>query len=122
MNRILVVDDEPQILHLLRDLLEQNGYQVEEAANGEEALKLNQKHIFDLVVTDIIMPGKEGIQTIQELRKKNTRLKIIAISGGGHSASTVYLDMAEKMGANMTIAKPFDLNLFLNMVKSLLND
>ena len=122
MKRILVVDDEPQIVQLLQNLLEHNGFQVEEAANGEDALKLNQKQNFDLVVTDIIMPGKEGIQTIQEIRKINPRLKIIAISGGGHSASSVYLDMAEKMGANITIAKPFDLNYFLNIVKSLLSE
>ncbi len=122
MNRILVVDDDPQILQLLRELLEQNGYYVEEAGNGEDALELNQKQAFDLVITDIVMPGKEGIQTIQELRKKNPHLKIIAISGGGYSASTVYLDMAEKMGANLTITKPFDLNLLINMVKSLVNE
>ncbi len=120
MARILIIDDDSQIRFIIRELLENSGYTVEEASDGDEAIKLNHKKAFDLIITDIIMPGKEGIQTIQEFKKDNPNVKIIAISGGGHIGPSVYLDMAQKMGADLSIPKPFDLDIFLKKVKDLL--
>ena len=120
MARILIIDDDSQIRFIVRELLENSGYTVEEASDGEEAINLNHKKAFDLIITDILMPGKEGIQTIQEFKKGNPKVKIIAISGGGHIGPSVYLDMAKKMGADVSIPKPFDLDIFLKKVKDLL--
>jgi len=120
MARILIIDDDKQIRFIIRELLESSGYKVEEASDGEEAIKLNQKKAFDLIITDIIMPGKEGIQTIQEFKKENPKVKIIAISGGGYIGPTVYLDMAKKMGADLSIPKPFNMEMFLEKVNNLL--
>jgi len=120
MAKILIIDDDSQIRFIIRELLENDGYTVEEASDGDEAIELNHKKAFDLIITDILMPGKEGIQTIQEFRNGSPKVKIIAISGGGHIGPSVYLDMAKKMGADLSIPKPFDLDIFLKKVKELL--
>ncbi len=122
MAKILIVDDDEQIRLMLSDLLKRSGSTVDQASDGEEAInKFNTNH-YDLIITDILMPGKEGIQTIQELKKNNPNLKIIAISGGGHIESNVYLDMAKKMGADLCVPKPLDMYNFIDTVKKLLGD
>ena len=83
MARILVIDDEPYILLMLKKMLEKDGHEVDMALNGMEGIKLFEKNRFDLLITDIIMPEKEGLEIIMELKKENPGLKIIAISGGG---------------------------------------
>lgn len=121
MKRILLVDDDEDFRRLLRETLETAGYYIETAAEGAEALKLYQRHIFDLVVTDIIMPGKEGLETIVELHGLNPALKIIAMSGGGCLEADGYLEMAHELGASKTIAKPFTPDEILESVAGLLN-
>lgn len=108
MANILVADDEQAIRSILRMVLQMAGHAVEVAANGEEVLSLARKRKFDLIITDIIMPKKEGIETILELKKNNPALKVIAISGGGRKGSMDFLQVAQVVGASATIAKPFE--------------
>ncbi len=108
-KRILVIDDDENIRRLLRTILELEGYQVIEASDGGMGLREFAKNPADLVITDLIMPGKEGIETIRELRQKSPDVRIIAISGGGRIGPESYLKMAEGVGALHTMKKPFEL-------------
>ncbi len=108
--RVLVVDDDAQIRFLLQKMFELEGYEVTVAFNGEEALRIYREKPSDVVITDIFMPGKEGLETIVELRSEFPNSKIIAISGGGsHVRKGDALHAALKLGANRTFSKPFDL-------------
>jgi DNA-binding response OmpR family regulator len=107
MQRILLVDDDAALRKLLRLYLSKMGYAVTEAANGNEALAMQQSEPAELVLTDLIMPEKEGLETIPELRKKYPGVKIIAMSGGGRVNASNYLKIAKMMGADHIMAKPF---------------
>lgn len=107
MARILVIDDEELVRAAVRVTLEGAGHQVTEAEDGEEGISRQRERPFDVVITDILMPTKEGIETIMQLRKDFEDLKIIAISGGGRTDNVNYLDLAEKLGAEKTLVKPF---------------
>jgi DNA-binding response OmpR family regulator len=120
MPRILVVDDEPRIRELFRLFLEREGYQVEAAADGEEGLKLFREDPADLVVTDLIMPRKEGMETIIELRRDFPEAKIIAISGGGRATPESYLKTAQTLGAQRVLMKPFNRDELLEAVAEVL--
>ncbi len=120
MAHILVIDDEVQIREVLRTVLERIGYEVTEAADGVEGLQMYAKGGIDLVVTDIIMPEKGGIDTIMDIRRDYPDVKIIAISGGGMCGDVSYLDMALGVGADRAIGKPFVLDDFLESVEELL--
>ena len=87
--RILLVDDEPAILEILRQALLAEGFEVETAANGNEAVQRAKRQLFDLVLTDLIMPEMDGIQTMLELRAVHPGIRIIAMSGGGDTRSIV---------------------------------
>jgi len=106
-RRILVIDDDDLVRETLRSILERAGFQVVEAADGLQGTRLYRSDPVDLVITDILMPVMEGIETIRELRKINADAKIIAVSGGGRSGVTDFLGMAKKLGADRVIAKPF---------------
>ncbi len=121
MNQILIIDDESQIRLMLRHVFEREGFKVMDASDGEEGIKLYHKNPADLVITDLIMPGKEGIETIREFRKDFPDVEIIAISGCGSASSDVYLKIAKFMGAAYTFEKPFDCNELINTVKELIN-
>jgi len=108
MQQILLVEDDPDLRKLLGLYLVQMGYAVVEATNGKEALALQQANPSDLVLTDLLMPEKEGIETIEYLRKKDPKLKIIAMSGGRRGSAADYLKVAKMMGANHIMAKPFN--------------
>ncbi len=121
MTRILVVDNEEQIRILLRTSLERDGYQVMDAPDGKVGMELCHKEPFDLVVTDIVMPEKDGIETMVELQRFFPKTKIIAISGGGQMLdANEVLQTASLLGAQCTLFKPFDLKDFLSMVKGVL--
>lgn len=107
MNRVLVIDDDEQVREMLRRMLEYDGFEVVEAEDGDQGLRLAEQAPVDLVITDILMPNKEGLETIMGLRRHQRDLPIIAISGGGFSGSLDYLTTADKLGATMTVAKPF---------------
>ncbi len=108
MKRVLVIDDESLVRNAIRLFLESVGYAVDEAAEGDEGIRKFEATQPDLVITDIIMPNKEGIETIIELRRITPAAKILAISGGGRLGDMTVLDYAAKLGASIVLQKPFD--------------
>ncbi|MBW2064289.1 MAG: response regulator [Deltaproteobacteria bacterium] len=122
MSRILVIEDDPKIRKVLRKLLEREGHDVEEASDGLEGLRLYRKKPADLVITDIIMPRKEGLETILDLRREFPDVKIIAISGGGRLGPHLYLEVAEGFGAFRVFSKPFDLEELQGAILELLGE
>jgi CheY-like chemotaxis protein len=119
MARILVVDDEPQMREVLCQALEGRGHIVDQAGDGREAFLRLAEHQPDLVITDLVMPDMEGLETIQALRNKFPALPIIAISGGGRIGPETYLSIAGQFGAERTFAKPFRLAELLTAVREL---
>jgi DNA-binding response OmpR family regulator len=122
MAKILVIDDEPSILLMIKKMLEKAGHEVDMALNGKEGMQIFENNKADLLITDIIMPEKEGLETIVEMRKKYPDLKIIAISGGGRISADGYLPGAKLLGANMVFQKPLMQKEFLEAISSLLKD
>ena len=122
MTRILVVDDEDQTRELLRELLTEGGYEVIEAADGSIAMTLVRLKPPDLIITDLIMPNQEGLETISEIRKNHPTLGIIAISGGGRIGPESYLAIAERLGASRTFSKPLDVHRMMAAVRELLKE
>lgn len=120
MARILLVDDEDIVLRLFETVLGLDHHDVTTASNGNGALSALAKGTFDLVITDLVMPDKEGIETIVEMQKLKPELPIIAMSGGGRGNAADYLDMAAKLGARKTLAKPFSAQALLDAVKEVL--
>lgn len=119
--RILIIDDDKAILILVRSILEPKGYEVMIAEEGEEGLMVFAEYPADLVITDILMPGMDGISFIRELRKLHPEVKIIALSGGGMTLSArTSLSVAEKMGVYGKMAKPFTPQQLLAAVKEVL--
>lgn len=115
--RILIVDDEPTVVLLLKELLVAEGYEVTTAANGDEALRLSQTRVFDLFIVDLIMPRKDGIETILSLKARFRNKPIIAMSGGWSSGEGNFLPLAGKIGACGTLAKPFRRSELLHAVR-----
>jgi len=107
MARILVIDDEDLARFTIKDFLENAGHEVVEARDGEEGVHFQKAQPFDLIVTDIIMPKKEGVETIIEIKRDFPEIKIIAISGGGRTRNLDFLELANKFGADRVLAKPF---------------
>jgi CheY-like chemotaxis protein len=108
MQKILLIDDDPLVRRTIERILQKNGYQVHLAADGLEGLRTFRTLQPDLVITDLIMPVKEGLDTIRLLRTWSPEAKIIAISGGGRVANADLLLEAAVLGASMVIAKPFE--------------
>ena len=107
MSRILIIDDDRHFREMLGQMLERAGYDIMEAINGKDGLRLLEMELFDLIITDLIMPEKEGIETIMEVIHNFPSLKIIAISGGGRNGPQEYLTLAKRLGAHKTLVKPF---------------
>ncbi|HEY7490086.1 MAG TPA: response regulator [Candidatus Tectomicrobia bacterium] len=122
MARILVIDDEDQSRQMLQQALERAGYEVTTARDGSEGLRRFREAPTDLVITDILMPEKEGLETIMDLRREFPAVKIIAVSGGGRTGSLNFLDIAKRLGARRTLQKPFGLREMLAVVHELLQD
>jgi DNA-binding response OmpR family regulator len=120
MPNILLVDDDDQLRSMLKIVLTRAGHEVQEACNGNEALKFQSKRPADLMITDIIMPDREGLDTIRELRRNNTDIKIIAMSGGSRVTAQDYLTLARKLGADYVLAKPFSNQEILRAVQLVL--
>lgn len=120
-SKILLIDDEEMMRNLLREALESKGFEVREASNGREALALNRMDPSALVITDILMPEKEGLETIMDLRREFPLMKIIAISGGGYAGQLNFLEAAGKLGAQATLQKPFRLSQLYEAVETLLS-
>ena len=120
--RILVIDDDPQIVNLLQQTLEAGRYEVAGAYDGNRGLKLFRDNPVDLVIVDLIMPEKEGMETIQELRGDFPETKIIVISGGGRMRPDPLLSAAQSLGADRAFSKPFYPHEVLRTVRELLAD
>jgi len=120
MALILLIDDDLKIRELLRRILEHAGYEVVEASDGREGLSLYRERKPDLVITDIVMPGKDGLETITDLRIEFPGSKIVAISGGGRLDPKPYLELAEGFGADRLLTKPFGHEELLEAVQNLL--
>ncbi len=117
MKKILVIDDEPYILMMLKKMMERAGYEVDLATNGVEGLEIFKNNSPDLVISDIIMPEKEGLGTIREMKQLKPDLKIIAVSGGGRASSDDYLHTAKLFGADRIFQKPFNQTEIVGAVK-----
>lgn len=107
MTRVLIIDDEALVLQTLGAALRRAGFQVETAEDGGEGLEVFRRAAPDVVVTDIIMPGTEGIETIVQLRRERPSLLIIAMSGGARTVNVDLLEVAHKLGADAVLRKPF---------------
>jgi DNA-binding NtrC family response regulator len=115
-GRILIVDDDPSIRRTLEALLSRAGYEVTQASDGTEAVRLWREHGGDLVITDLHMPEKDGIQTIVELLSHTPGARIIAMSGGGQTKRLDLLGNATLLGAVLTIEKPFTISEMISLV------
>ena len=120
MARILLIDDDATVRYALKQVLERAGHQVEEATDGLAGVEKYTASRSDLVITDIIMPNQEGIETIIKLRLLAPDLAIIAMSGGGRTGNRDFLAMAEKLGAAKVMAKPFRPKELVEAVAALL--
>lgn len=120
MPRILIIDDDAAMRQALRHALERRHHQVAEAGDGRAGLATYKQTPFDLVITDIIMPDMEGLETVMSLRKFSPHLKIIAMSAGGKGSADDYLEMAARFGATKTIRKPFEAEEFMRVVGEVL--
>lgn len=106
--KILVIDDDSSVRKFIATTLKNEHHTVTEAKNGTEGLeKFQQEKDISIIIIDLIMPDKEGLETIIEIREINPSIKILAISGGGKAGPENYLLLADALGANATLKKPF---------------
>lgn len=120
MKRILVIDDDVQVRGMLRAVLQEAGYEILEAEDGNKGLRLFRDNEVDLIITDIIMPDKEGLETIMDLKRESSDVRIIAISGGARVGPFSYLTLAEKFGAHRVFSKPLPMQELLKAIEELL--
>lgn len=117
---ILAIDDDEQLRVMIEDILVAEGYTVHLAENGREGMRVFAAEPPDLVITDLVMPEGEGLETISAIRQVSTELPILAISGGIPGIATDFLPVAKGLGANDALAKPIRPDALLGKVKALL--
>jgi CheY-like chemotaxis protein len=122
MSSILVIDDDEALRSVMRRVLERQGHSVQEAADGSAGLALIAAQRPDVVVTDLLMPGKEGIETIVELRERYPSIAIVAVSGAAGGEEDGPLVDAKLLGASAILSKPFSVEEFLHTVETILAD
>jgi CheY-like chemotaxis protein len=130
MTKVIIIDDEEDIRIVLNEIFVREGFDVAVASNGAEGLSLLREEGADLVITDIIMPGRDGVETAYEIRREFPKTKIIVMSGGGNVASlgyeptaittTAYLASAAAVGADLTLTKPFDRDELIKAARELI--
>ena len=119
MPSVLVVDDEDQLRQLIREILEQAGYQVTEARDGKEAVLQYRLAPADVVIMDILMPEQDGLETTSTLRREFPNVKIIAITGSSEMIGILsFLDVAKMLGAHRVLQKPFEMQTLLDTVQA----
>jgi CheY-like chemotaxis protein len=121
MQKILVIDDDALIRNMVSSSLMKAGHEVECAENGVDGLRKAQENPPELVITDMLMPDMEGIETIMEMRSKNPNIGIIAMSGGGSTGNMDFLEMASRLGAQHVLKKPFKPSVLLDLVDKMKN-
>ncbi|MGO8917567.1 MAG: response regulator [Stellaceae bacterium] len=122
MAVVMVIDDDAALRRLIVRALGAGGHEVIEAEDGTDALALLEQHRPALIITDILMPKTEGIETINKVKDRFPGIKIIAMSGGGMSRNLMFLDIARAIGAEETLAKPFRPAKLVAAVKRLLGE
>jgi CheY-like chemotaxis protein len=118
--RILIVEDDALMRDMLGKALEKSGFVVGVAAHGREAIAMQRESAYDLLLTDLVMPEQEGLETIMLFRQQHPRVRIVAMSGGGRGSAASYLDVATKLGAERVLEKPFDHDALLRVIQELL--
>jgi len=117
MPSVLVVDDQDEVRQLIRETLEQAGYEVEEARDGKEGLERYRARSTDLVIMDILMPEQDGLEAIMTLYREFPDTRVIAMTGGSDTIGVLnFLDVAKMFGARRTLQKPFELKILLDAV------
>jgi two-component system, chemotaxis family, chemotaxis protein CheY len=117
MPSVLVVDDQDPVRQLIRETLEQAGYEVEEARDGKEGLDRYRTRSTDLVLMDILMPDQDGLEALMTFRREFPDTRVIAMTGGNDTIGILdFLDVAKMLGARRTLHKPFDLKVLLDTV------
>jgi DNA-binding response OmpR family regulator len=119
MTRVLIIEDNDDLRAILRHALQAEGFEVSDAPSGNRGLELQRQYPASVVVTDIFMSDGEGIETIVTLRDEFPRARIIAISGGGKAVGGDYLAVAQELGVEKALRKPFDLDEFVDAVREL---
>ena len=120
--RVLIIDDDAEVRDMVCKMLKDESFDVFAAINGKEGIEfLRKSSNIDLVITDLIMPEKEGIETIREIKRDFSHIKILAMSGGGKGNAMDYLRMAKGMGADLTLRKPFIKQELLKAVQEILD-
>lgn len=120
--KVVIIDDDRLVRETLLSYLENENCETHVAADGDEGIRLVHNCDPDVVVTDILMPNKEGMETITELKKSHPDVRIIAISGQNWSGFSSYLDMASRLGAHAVLSKPFTRREFIDAVLDLNDD
>jgi len=115
--KILVIDDDHMVRYALSKILQRNGYDVITASDGKRGMALLRDELPEVVITDIIMPEQEGIETVGLIKREHPQTKIIAISGGGRIRNVDFLEMARSLGADEVIAKPFEAEELLSRLR-----
>ena len=121
MSRVLVIEDNSVVRRAMLRMLEEAGYDVLGAEDGEQGLAVFRSERPDLVITDLVMPVKDGMETIVEIRRERPETKIIAVSGGARVGNTDILKIAKDLGADDIIPKPFDADDFIDRVRRCLD-
>lgn len=122
MTKILVIDDEAPVRKVITRYLEHGGYAVTSVGSAEEAIEAVRSQDFRLIIADILLPDRNGIELISELDRLLPGLKSIAISGGGQIPADLYLESAKDQGASLSLQKPFDRNQLLEAVNELIGE
>jgi len=120
LARILVIDDDPDVRGSLTKILTRAGYEVVTAADGAAGIELQHHEPADVIITDIFMPGLDGLQTIRQLKKEGSGVRIIAVSGGDRTGTVDLKEHARLMGAFKVLAKPFEMHDVLAAVQEAL--
>ena len=120
MSKLLIIDDDDGFREMLQEMLEREGFTIFCASDGSEGIKVYEREKPDVVITDIIMPEKEGLETIREMKRMRPDLKIIAMSGGGKISADNYLETAKIFGASRILEKPFSQKTMVMAVIDLL--
>ncbi|MGC4074724.1 MAG: response regulator [Nibricoccus sp.] len=120
--RILLADDDEVLRVVQSDFLRRFGYEVLASEDGRAAMKSLAEQPVDLVITDMVMPGSDGVEVIRHIRKQYPQLKIIAISGGGATKRELLLDIARVLGVRRTLEKPFTMTALLKTVREVIDE